>query len=475
MWLLSRFVNIKSDNDHILSIYFFPRALEGSIMHPMKRDLYPELLNWKASENRKPLILRGARQVGKTHLLRLFGRQEYSAYIYLNFEEDPKLANFFADALKPTTILQNISLYTNQQIHPENTLLIFDEIQESPAALNSLKYFQEQANQYHIVAAGSLLGVKLAHTKGFPVGKVNFFDLYPLSFFEFLDAIGRDKLRAFLMAINSFESLPEPIHLELLTLLKKYMFIGGMPEAILEYAKSENILAVRKIQKEILDAYMLDFAKHAPKEHLMKITSVWESIPSQLAKENKKFIFSALHKSARGREYEAAIQWLADAGLVYKSYNISAPKLPLSGYANKNFFKLFLLDVGLLAAMSNLPPKLLVEKSQLFLEFNGAFTENYVAQTLTQKHYLLHYWTSEGIAEVDFVMEHDLHIFPLEVKAGTDRKKKSLLEYGKKYAPPYLLRASLMNLKQDSNVCNFPLYLVGQFIHILCKNATPQF
>lgn len=433
----------------------------------MKRNKYNELLKWKDSQIRKPLIVRGARQVGKTHLLKLFGKNEYESCLYLNFEADPDLGGLFTHSLKPSTLLDNIRIYLNQDIEPGKTLLIFDEIQESPEALNSLKYFQEQASKYHVVAAGSLLGVKVGHVKGFPVGKVNFLDLYPFSFFEFLAATGKNKLCDFLLRLNKIENIPEPIHHELLLLLKKYMYIGGMPEAVDEYVKTENLLSIRKIQNEILDAYALDFAKHAPKDQLMKITSVWESIPAQLAKENKKFIFSAIRKSARGREYETAIQWLTDAGLIYKSYNISTPKLPLAGFSNKNTFKVFLLDVGLLSAMSHISARSVIDEDGLFSEFHGAFTENYIAQELAKKHYPLYYWTSEGLAEVDFIVEHDMHVFPLEVKAGISRKKKSLLVYGDKYHPEILLRTSLMNLRKDGNICNFPLYLINQWTQIL--------
>lgn len=429
----------------------------------MNRDLYNQLLKWKTSPNRKPLILRGARQVGKTYLLKLFGKQEYTTCIYLNFEEDPKLNNFFMQRLAPATILEYLSIYLNQELQPENMLLIFDEIQASPAALNSLKYFCEGANAFHIVAAGSLLGVKLAHTKGFPVGKVNFLDLYPLSFFEFLNAIGKNKLRQFLMQQNELNPIPDPIHHELLLLLKRYMFIGGMPEVIAEYIKNENLLSIRQVQNEILDAYAFDFAKHAPPEQLMKITHIWKSISTQLAKENKKFIFAALRKSARGREYETAIQWLADAGLIYKSYHMTAPKLPLAGFVEKNAFKVFLLDVGLLSAMSDIPAKMVITTEEgLFSECHGAFTENYVAQELSIQQRPLYYWTSEGKAEIDFIVEQDAKIFPLEVKAGLSRKKKSLLVYNEKYYPQLLLRASLMNLKKDGKVVNLPLYFIAQ-------------
>ncbi len=433
----------------------------------MERDIYRQLLSWKNHENRKPLILKGARQVGKTYLLKKFAQQEYNNYLYLNFEEDPELAEFFKASLKPSNILEKISIYFDQEIMPKNTLLIFDEIQECPEALNSLKYFQEDGKEHPIVAAGSLLGVKLAHTKGFPVGKVNFLDLFPLSFFEFLTAIEKHALRKYLAELKVCEPLPEPFHNELLDLLKKYFFIGGMPEVVAAYAKNKNLFDIRTIQKEILKAYDLDFAKHAPKDEIMKITRVWESIPNQLAKENKKFVFSAIKQGARGREYESAIQWLTEAGIILKSYNISAPKLPLSGYVDRNVFKVFHLDVGLLSAMSKIPEKSILDKNSLFDEFYGAFTENFIAQELTNAQYPLYYWTSEGKAEIDFLIEKDLDIFPIEVKAGTSKRKKSLLVYAEKYNPKHLLRCSSMNLKKNGKICNIPLYLIGCFANFV--------
>jgi uncharacterized protein len=444
----------------------------------INRDLYQQLILWKNSKNRKPLILRGARQVGKTFLLKSFGKQEYKSVIYLNFEENPKLANLFSEGLNPLVVLDNISIYTNQFIDQQdlnNTLIILDEIQEAPTALNSLKYFQEHANTIHIAAAGSLLGIQLANTKGFPVGKVNFLDLYPLTFLEFLAAIGKNKLYSFLS--NSIidpkisEPIPEPIHEQIIVLFKKYLFIGGMPEVVLEYITNKNLLTIKELQKSILAAYNLDFAKHAPKEQIIKITQIWGSIVNQLAKENKKFIFSAVRSSARAREYENAISWLVDAGLIYKAYDISTPKLPLSRYKNCNFFKIFLFDVGLLSAMSNIPAKSVIEENNNILsEFYGAFTENFVAQELFKNMQQLYYWTSAGTAEIDFIIEHNLNIYPLEVKANISRKKKSLLSYNEKYKPPLLLRTSLMNLKKDGNIYNVPLYLIGKSINWLLSH-----
>jgi uncharacterized protein len=433
----------------------------------MERDIYSQLLAWKTAIDRKPLILMGARQVGKTHLLRSFGDREYQSSVYLNFEEDRALSGLFMPSLKPSVILENISAYLAQDIKPETTLVIFDEIQESSEALNSLKYFQEQANEYHIVAAGSLLGVHLAQTKGFPVGKVNFLDLYPLTFFEFLASIGESRLREILFNLDQSSSIPDVLHERLLILLKKYLFVGGMPEAVLEYIRTGNLLTVKKIQNDILRAYLLDFAKHAAKEQIVKINQVWEQIPAQLAKENKKFIFTALRKSARGREYETAIQWMANAGLIHRSFHVDTPKLPLVGYAQKNAFKIFLLDVGLLSAMSHIPPKSVVEDNKIFSEFYGAFTENFVAQELAAGKNALYYWTSEGIAEIDFLVEQDLNIYPLEVKAGLSRQKKSLVVYSAKYQPAVSVRASLRNLKKDGAILNIPLYLISQINNIL--------
>ncbi len=429
----------------------------------MKRDIYKQLEAWKRSTRRKPLILNGARQVGKTYALKHFGKTSYEKVAYLNFEKDEKLSQYFEGTLDPKQLIKIIGIHTEIEIEPHNTLLIFDEIQNCPKALNSLKYFCEEAGEYHVVAAGSLLGVKTAGEKGFPVGKVNFLHLYPLTFFEFLSALGQEKTRLFLEDYDTYEPIPNPLHEKLIELLKLYFFVGGMPEVVSEYAKSERLTLVREIQLEILNAYERDFAKHAPPHEIMKITTVWKQVHRQLAKENKKFIFAAIRKSARGREYEEAIQWLSDAGLIHKSHLIESPKFPLSAYADNNTFKIFLADVGLLGAQSNLSPQTLIEGDLLFTEFKGALTENYVVQewiaTQDKKPY---YWASEGTAEVDFLIEEDHSICPLEIKAGTSQKKKSLLVYDQKYAPAKLFRATAMNLKHDGRIYNYPLYLVSQ-------------
>lgn len=430
----------------------------------MKRDINQKLVKWKRSSRRKPLVLRGARQVGKTYALKALAGAEYESLAYINFESSPLAKSFFQVELDPQRIIKNLEIFLNQTISPLSTLIVFDEIQECPEALNSLKYFNEQANQYHIATAGSLLGVKLAHTKGFPVGKVNFLDLYPLSFFEFLEALGKVKLRHYLNELADFKPLPEALHNELIDCLKLFMFVGGMPEAVSTYNETADFISIREIHNEILLAYTQDFIKHAgAATDVMKITAVWDSIPSQLAKENKKFIFSIIRKSARGREYEAAIQWLVDAGMIYKAYEVSVPRVPLSGYRDQQAFKVFLLDVGLLGAMSQLPPDIIIHGDKFFTEFKGAFTENYVAQELASQHNKeLYYWSSDGKAEVDFLTVYNQKIYPLEVKSGNAIKSKSLQVYGARYKS-ILARASLHNLSRQGNLFKYPLYLVGRF------------
>jgi predicted AAA+ superfamily ATPase len=419
-----------------------------------------KLVDWKKQPRKKPLLLMGARQVGKTFILKEFGANEYDNTIYVNFEDNPRLCQLFESSLDPKVILKSLSIEMDAEITVGKTLIIFDEVQECPNALNSLKYFCENAREQHIVAAGSLLGVKLAHVKGFPVGKVQFLTLYPLSFFEFLEAIDQKRLCQFVEEINSQEPLPAGLHEKLLGHFKEYLFVGGMPEAVAEYARGQNLMKVREIQETILKAYSLDFSKHAPKEHLMKINQVWSCIPSQLAKENKKFFYSAVRKGGRAKEFEMALQWLVEAGLIYKVPLIGVPKLPLSAYASIDAFKIYLVDVGLLGAMSGLSAKTILHENELFQEFKGAIAENYVAQGLTYGHFLLFYWSSEGKAELDFIIEQEGQIYPLEVKSGNSSKNKSLRVYGEIYRPKLMIRLSPMNLKKDGEILNCPLYLI---------------
>ncbi len=432
----------------------------------MKRDLYKKLLQWKLSTDRQPLLLQGARQVGKTYLLKAFGNQEFKNICYINFEEMPECKIFFDRDLKPARILKDLTIYFETKLDTE-TLIIFDEIQECPNALTSLKYFCEDAPEYFVAAAGSLLGVKLSKARGFPVGKVHFCHLYPLSFFEFLDAVDRPMLRAMLEEISICDPIAEPHHEQLIQLLKLYFIIGGMPKPVFRYVETEDLNFVRETQEDILKAYVHDFVKHAPSALVMKITQIWNSIPVHLGKENRKFIFSAIKKSARARDYEEALQWLLDAELIYKVRAIITPKIPLENYNDHESFKIYLFDVGLLTAMCRLPPRVIVGGNELFTEFKGSLTENYVAQSLkAATGSPLYYWSSDRDAEVDFVLEYDGQLFPLEVKSGTSTKAKSLLVYQEKYRPPFITRTSLMNLNQNGKVRNYPLYLISSFPQI---------
>lgn len=434
-----------------------------SYLIDMKRDLYRQLLEWKRSKRRKPLLLKGARQTGKTYLLKEFGSKEYENLLYFNFEEDPKLEGFFSENLKPASILENLSIYSGKKIRPAVDLICFDEIQASNTALNSLKYFEEHASAFHIVAAGSLLGVKLSTPKAFPVGKVNFLDLAPMTFLEFLDAVGKSEYRGLLEGLKTISPLPEPLHEELINLLKKYYYVGGMPEAVRYYAEQNDVFEVHHIHKEIINSYILDFAKHAPAADIPKLTDIWNSIPPQLARENNKFMFSAVRKSARARDYENALLWLDHSGLICRTFLLSAGKSPLSGYFDRSHFKVYLLDVGLLGSMANIPVTALSHGNALFSEFGGAFVENYVAEQLTVLlGTTLYYWKNEaGIAEVDFVCEKEQSVYPLEVKSGTSVRSKSLKSFDERFQPKVLCRTTLRNLKADGKMLNIPLYAIS--------------
>lgn len=433
----------------------------------MHRDLYKKLLNWQRSKDRKPLILKGARQVGKTYLLLKFAQENYQNYLYINFEKDKLVHEFFRDDLAPDKIIEKLGIFYDQDIKPSKTLIIFDEVQECENALISLKYFCEQANDYHLCAAGSLLGVALNSTKGFPVGKVDFMQLHPLSFIEYLAALELNKLVDYLNSIKIIKPLPHPIHQQLIDHLKLYTFIGGMPEAVLSYIQYKDFKKVRNIQNNIINAYVLDFSKHAPKNEIIKIQEVWQSLIPQLAKENKKFAYSTIKKSARAREYELAIQWLKNAGLIHQIFRISKPNYPLSAYIDQSCFKIYLFDTGLLGALANLNPQIIVHGDKLFTEFKGAVCENLVLQMiLTNDISQLNYWTSSNTAEIDFILEKDLSIYPLEVKSGTVTKHKSLSIFANKYNPRALVRATLLNLTKDQNLINVPIYLCENIFNL---------
>lgn len=434
----------------------------------MERTLYGKLIDWKRSEGRKPLMLEGARQVGKTYLLKKLGKEEYEYFYYLNFNENPELCSLFEGNIGAKEILKKLSIYFQVQITPHNSLICFDEIQDCDGALASLKYFCEDAPEYHVATAGSLLGVKLKGKKGFPVGKVTLRKLYPLSFKEYLRAIDKKGWIKLIDEININAKIPDVFHNKLLDELKTYMFVGGMPEAVSKYVQTKDLEEVRQIHKDIIRTYELDFAKHATPAEAAKISIIWDTVPSQLAKENKKFIYSVIKESARAREYETAIQWLVDADLITKCYNISKPSIPLKSYANHEIFKTYLHDVGLLGAMSQLNSKILLEGNNLFVEYKGALTENYIAQSLTTfLEHQLFYWTSEGTAEVDFIIDVNGTPIPVEVKSGTSTKKKSLQVYRKEYSPEISVRTSLRNIAYDGKLLNIPLYAVSELSRLI--------
>lgn len=425
----------------------------------MKRELYGRLLEWKASVRRKPLLLQGARQTGKTWLLLDFGGREYDRVLHCDFERNPGLQSLFEGNLDPSRILADLKAWSGVDIRPEKDLLVFDEIQQCPRAITSLKYFCDQMPEYPVVAAGSLLGVKMSVPGSFPVGKTDFLTLHPLHFGEFLTAVGKDGLRLRLAEADPKESLPGLFHEELVRLLRMYLITGGMPEVVAAHADGAGWEEVRRLQEGILSAYELDFAKHAPTSDIPKLSLAWESLPRHLARENKKFIFSAVRKGARGREYESALRWLKDAGLVNKCWSVEHCGLPLKHYADPNCVKVYPLDVGLLGALSSVPPGMSVE-NQLFTEYKGALAETYVAQQLAaQGMDPLYYWRSKGgRAELDFVLETEQGAIPLEVKAGVNAQAKSLRSYDQQFAPPVLCRSTLLNLKLDGKVLNVPLY-----------------
>lgn len=443
----------------------------------MKRAIYPALQAWKRSSVRKPLIIKGARQVGKTYLLKEFGRRDYEATAYLNFDRDPDLAGLFLGKLDPREIVKKISIYLGMPVLPGRTLIILDEVQNVPAAIGSLKYFQEEAPEFHVAAAGSLLGLALNKPTAFPVGKVEFLDMFPMTFGEFLEAAGRSGLREMIEGKADFVPLDEVFHRQLVDLLKVYKYVGGMPEAVARYTAGGDLLEAREVQNQILAAHELDFRKHSGSNDAVRLAAVWDSIPAQLAGENKRFLYSAVETSARAAAFKGSLQWFVEAGLVLRCARVKAPRLPLAGYREETIAKAYFFDVGLLAARLGLSPKTILEGDRLFVEYHGALAENFAAQELTAAaglgahsgsggfppHRGLFYWASEGQAEVDFLVEAERGIFPLEIKAGVSRRKRSLRVYGEKYHPRALSRATQMNFRHDGDIWNLPLYAVSRF------------
>ena len=427
----------------------------------MYRTAIELLYKWKDKKIRKPLIIRGARQVGKTWLMKEFGAKAYKKCVYISFDNNQRMQELFAADLNIERIVTGLELYAGHKIDPVETLLIFDEIQEVPKALTSLKYFNENAPQYHIVCAGSLLGVALHQGTSFPVGKVEFIDLYPLSFQEFMLAMGKEQ---YIKLLDSSDySMVTTFRQEYIDLLKQYYYVGGMPEVVYNFSANKDFSEAREIQGRILDAYEQDFSKHAPHDVVPRIRMLWNSIPSQLTKENKKFIYGLIKEGARAKEYEMALLWLTDCGLVHMVNRVTAPSLPLKAYEDLKAFKLFLLDVGLLSCMVRLRQDVLLDRNELFKEFKGALTEQYVLQQLkTLKNINTYYWTNDrNSAEVDFLIDNGEDVIPLEVKAEVNLQAKSLKTFREKFNPKISLRTSMADYKKEDWLINLPLYAIG--------------
>lgn len=429
----------------------------------MERFILKQLLNWKNSPYRKPLILKGVRQVGKTWVLKEFGRRYYENTAYFNFDENEEYKQFFETTKDVNRILQNLMLVSGQKILQEKTLIIFDEVQDCPEVINCMKYFCENAPGYHVACAGSLLGIALAKPSSFPVGKVNFMQIDPMTFTEFLMANGDENLVDYLKTVDILEPIPNAFFNPLYEKLKMYYVTGGMPESILMWTKARDVSAMQKALFDIIGAYERDFAKHPNVSEFPKVSMIWKSIPSQLARENKKFIYKAVKEGARAREYEDALQWLVDARLVHKIYRSTAPSLPVSAYDDLSAFKIYLVDVGLLRRLAMLAPTAFGEGNRLFTEFKGALTENYVLQTLlTQFEVVPRYWSqSNPPFEIDFLIQRDNDIFPIEVKSETNTTSKSLKKFKELFGDKVKLRIrfSLDNLKLDGDVLNIPLFM----------------
>lgn len=429
----------------------------------MKRDAIKDLYEWKVRADRKPLILRGARQVGKTWLMKEFAQKAYKQYAYINFEDNEMVKQIFLKDFNIDRILLALQLATNVVIDKE-TLLIFDELQEAPRGITALKYFQEKAPEYHVIAAGSLLGIAMHAGDSFPVGKVEFLDLYPLSFFEFLDAIGESRLAELLHSKDW--NLIGVFHPKLQEYLRQYYYVGGMPEVVSSFVTEKDMMKVRRLQKNILDAYDRDFSKHAPIHEVPRIRMVWRSIPAQLSKENRKFIYGMLKEGARAKEFELAIEWLKDAGLIYKINRTKKGLFPLAAYEDFSAFKLFMLDVGLMCAMNNLPAQVLLAGDALFSDYKGALTEQYVLQQLViAKELSIFYWSAENSkGEIDFILQNAEKIIPIEVKAEENLQSKSLRTFVEKNEGLHGYRFSMSGYREQDWMTNYPLYAISALL-----------
>ena len=435
----------------------------------MKRFALERLKEWKEKPNRKPLIIRGARQVGKTWLMKEFGKTFFEKVAYVNFDSNTRMQQVFDGEINIERIVLAISAETGISVNPENTLLIFDEVQEVPKALSSLKYFCENAPEYAVVAAGSLLGVALHKGTSFPVGKVDFMDLYPLTFQEFLCALGEERFVEILRGkdtdmVTMFKS-------KYIDRLREYYFVGGMPEVVQTYVDTKDFNQVREIQKNLLNYYQQDFSKHAEISLVPRLNLVWNSIPMQLAKENKKYIYGQVRKGARAKDFELAIQWLLDCGLIHKVHRIEKPALPLKAYMNLDIFKIYLLDVGLLMAMTGLNAQVIIDGNRIFTEFKGALTEQYILQQLIAGENVdPYYYSAENSkGEIDFILQGNTSVIPLEVKAEENLRAKSLKAFCEKYKPKYAVRTSMSDYREQEWMTNIPLYnidRIGEYLRL---------
>ncbi len=430
----------------------------------MKRRAIQDLMNWKNSQERKPMVLKGARQVGKTWLMKEFGKGFYKNYVYFNFDEEEQLKSIFEANKNPHRIVELLSMIAGEKIFPEDTLIIFDEIQECPEALNALKYFKEKANEYHIVAAGSLFGTLLASPKSYPVGMVNLLDIYPLTFDEFLEAV-EPVLYGYYNSIEKEQQIEEIFHTRLLEAYNSYLIIGGMPECVSSWLKYKDPAKIGKIQKELIEVYENDFSKHNGKVNSGRILMVFRSIVSQLAKANEKFMYGAVREGGRARDFEEAIEWLVSAGMLIRVYNVSKAEHPLSAFDELDKFKLFLFDTGLLKYMAGIDNSAILLKSDY--QFKGPLTENFVLQQLRGQFEVEPHYYSDKNSEIDFILQYGTEIIPVEAKGGEDKSAPSFKKYIADNKPEHALRYSKRGYRKDGYITNIPLYLARKTKELL--------
>lgn len=430
----------------------------------MRRTAMEKLVAWKSSDERKPMVLKGARQVGKTWLMKEFGRNYYKSFVYFNFDEEDELKSIFETNKNPQRIIELLSMIAGEKIYPADTLIIFDEVQECPEALNALKYFKEKANEYHVIAAGSLLGTLLAKPKSYPVGMVNLLDIFPLTFEEFLEATD-EPLFAYYEGIHKEQQIEEIFHNRLLEAYNNYLIIGGMPECVSSWLKHKDPAKVAQIQRELIEVYENDFSKHNGKVNSGRILMVFRSIVTQLAKSNEKFMYGAVREGARARDFEEAIEWLVSAGMLNRIYNVSKLEHPISAFDKLDQFKLFLFDTGLLKQMAGIDNSAILLKSTY--QFKGPLTENYVLQQLRGQFEVMPRYFSNRNGEIDFVLQCGMEIIPVETKGGEDKSAPTFKKYVADNHPQYAVRFSKMGYRKDGNITNIPLYLVGKTKELL--------